>query len=279
MMMTLPAPAVCSLKLIDDIVFERRNGRNAKFFADIAAEWRLRVQTYIDEAGSPETIPLWPRIEHKKTSFLNLYSSPSEGSVQSRALAAIRNHSLALCPACGEAGAPNTLDHYLPKSEYPHFCITPYNLFPMCDACQNKKLDKTGDEINPRFFIHPYFHVFVAEQVIRLTIEPPFDKPSFKLGVVEDLSAEEKHLVGRHVRELDLPRRYGRFFREQHMRLLRLVQRMRESDQVVSATLETLRLGAERPSRNSWEHVFYASVLSNERMVEYLEAQELPAHL
>ena len=66
-------------------------------------------------------------------------------------LQSLRNHDLQLCPACGEAGAPNTLDHYLPKGKYPHFCVTPHNLFPMCDACQRRKGDRTGDENNPRF--------------------------------------------------------------------------------------------------------------------------------
>src|SRR3546814_3004594 len=54
-------------------------------------------------------------------------------------------HELNHCPACGEPGTPNTLDHYLPKGRYPHFCVTPLNLFPMCDACQQAKGEKTGD--------------------------------------------------------------------------------------------------------------------------------------
>ena len=279
MVMPLPAPSICSLQIVDDVVAERQTGRNAEFFSGIALEWRSRVQQYVDKAGSPQSVPIWPAVDHRKKSFLNLYSSPSEGSVQGDMLRDLRNHSLTLCPACGEAGTPNTLDHYLPKGKYPHFCVTPYNIFPMCDACQSRKAAKTGDARNPRFFVHPYFDVFVAEQVIRLKIRQPFDTPTFKLGIVKDLAKKQRKLLKRHVQELQMPKRYIRFFREQHRLLLRLVERMRDTDQDIEANLNNFRFAAEEPSKNGWRHVFYESVLSNGAMLKYLREGCLPTHL
>ena len=279
MVMPLPPPSVCSEKLVLDVVAERVHGKNAKFFAGIASEWKLRVKAYLDQEGSPKTISRWPEIEHKKGSFLNLYSHPSAGSVQEGILLALRNHDLRLCPACGEAGTPSTPDHYLPKQKYPHFSITPHNLFPMCDICQRRKGEKTGDKANPRFFVHPYFHVFVAKQVMKLRIDPPFDTPSFNLDVVEDLTLEERSLITRHVQELDIPQRYVRFFRGEHRRALQLAKRMRDSEQDVRETFETFRFGVESPSRNSCEHVFYDSLLSNDAMMNYLHRGELPGYV
>lgn len=133
--MRLTPPVVCSVRLVTDVVEERKNGKNAKYFADIAPEWRQRVQDYIARSGSPAHVPLWPAIAPNKISFLNLYLHPAAGSAQGIALAEMRrSHRLNYCPACGEPGTPNTLDHYLPKTLYPHFCVTPLNLFPMCDA-------------------------------------------------------------------------------------------------------------------------------------------------
>lgn len=279
MVMTLLAPSICNLQLVDDVVAERQSGRNAKFFAEIALEWRSRVQEYIDEAGSPQTVPLWTAVEHKKKSFLNLYSSPAEGSAQGGMLQDLRNHALTLCPACGEAGRPNTLDHYLPKGKYPHFCVTPYNIFPMCDACQSGKAAKTGDVRNPRFFVHPYFDVFVAQQVVNLEIHPPFGTPTFKLGVVKDLSKRKRKLLKRHILELQIPHRYIRFFREQYRLLLRLVERMRDSGQDIDTNLDIFRYAAEEPSKNGWSYVFYESVLSNAALLTYLRGGRLPTYL
>lgn len=278
MVMLLDAPAACSLQMVDDVVAERQGGRNAGFFAGIAQNWRDRVQAYIDAEGSPAAVPTWPDITYKKNSFLNLYLSPSDGSIQGDMLAAMRDHQLSLCPACGEAGTPNTLDHYLPKGQYPHFCVTPHNLFPMCDACQTNKKEKTGDAADPRFFLHPYFDVFVANQVLELTINPPFQAPTFDLGAVDGLTASQRALVGRHVKELGIVKRYARFFRNQHQRLLRLVQNLREADLDVEANLNLFRDNSAEPTRNAWEHVFYHSVLANADMMAYLTDEDLPAY-
>lgn len=278
MVMLLDPPADCSLQMVDDVVAERQGGMNAGFFAGIAHDWRGRVQAYLEAAGSPAAVPTWPDIAHKKNSFLNLYLSPTEGSVQGDMLAAMRDHELSLCPACGEAGAPNTLDHYLPKGQYPHFCVTPHNLFPMCDACQTNKKEKTGDGADPRFFIHPYFDVFAANQVLELAINPPFDAPTFDLGAVAGLTAAQRALVNRHVTELGIVKRYARFFRNQHQRLLRLVQSVREADLDVEANLILFRDNAASPTRNAWEHVFYDAVLGNADMLAYLKDDALPAY-
>lgn len=278
MVMVLPAPAACSLQLVDDVVAERQGGKNAGFFSGVAQDWRERVQAYIDGAGSPEIVETWPDIEHKKNSFLNLYLSPAEGSVQGAILAALRDHELSLCPACGEAGAPNTLDHYLPKGKYPHFCVTPYNLFPMCDACQTNKKEKTGDAANPRFFLHPYFDVFVADQVIALSIEPPFATPTFDLSPVADLTVPQRALVGCHIRELGILPRYARFFRNEYQRLLKLVDQLRTADLDVEEHLTSFRYRAAMPTANAWDHVFFAAVLADPALTEYLTVSELPAY-
>ncbi|MFC3629869.1 hypothetical protein ACFOM8_10480 [Paracoccus angustae] len=276
MVMLLDAPAACSLQMVDDVVAERQGGKNAGFFAGIAQDWRDCVQAYIDAEGSPAAVPTWPDIAHKKNSFMNLYLSPMDGSVQGKMLAAMRDHDLSLCPACGEAGAPNTLDHYLPKGQYPHFCVTPHNLFPMCDACQTNKKEKTGDAANPRFFLHPYFDVFAANQVLEITIDPPFEAPTFNLGAVSLLTAPQQALVSRHVKELGIVQRYARFFRNQHQRLLRLVQNLREADLDVETNLILFRNNAAAPTRNAWEHVFYSAVLSNTDMLDYLKDGDFP---
>jgi hypothetical protein len=276
--MLLAAPATCSVQLVDDVVAERKGGKNAGFFLGIAKDWRNRVQAYIDAAGSPGSVPTWPDIADKKGSFLNLYLSPTKGSVQGAVLKAMRDHGLSLCPACGEAGAPNTLDHYLPKGKYPHFCVTPHNLFPMCDACQGKKGEKTGDTAAPRFFLHPYFDLFIANQVLELAIKPPFDTPSFDLSAAAGLTATQRALVNRHLLELGIIPRYGVFFRNQHQRLLRLVQSLREAKLDVAENLTIFRDNATHPTRNAWEHVFYHAVVANTDMLTYLTDGDFPAY-
>jgi 5-methylcytosine-specific restriction endonuclease McrA len=278
MVMPLPMPAVDSVGLIAQVVAERQGGVNRNFFNEIQTEWTRRVQQYLDSRGSPHAVQQWAAVHAKSRTFLNLYLTPTEGSVQGNVLKTLRAHELTICPACGEPGSPNTLDHYLPKASYPHFCITPANLFPMCDACQKAKGEKTGDAHTPRFFIHPYFDVFVAQQVLRLQIIGPFDAPSFRLIVAADLNDGNAALVRTHVRELEIEKRYAKFFGDSYLRLLRLVHKMRTDGQDVLGSLTTFRFGVAHPTVNGWEHVFYDAVLSTPALLDYLTQANLPEY-
>lgn len=279
MVMSLPQPGVCSLKLLDDVIAERRCGKNAAFFDGIDEEWHTRVQTYIRHGGSPVHVSRWEEIESHRETFLNLYASKAD-SVQKTVITQMRdNNGLNYCPACGEPGHPNTLDHYLPKSIYPYLCITPLNLFPMCDACQARKGTKIGDADSPRFFIHPYFDIFAAEQVIELRFYPPYDAPKFTLSCREGLLDEQTRLVQSHMRELELEKRYLNYFKGQYLRLFRLVERLRGKGQDVSAILLELRDSCAAFGANVWDHVFYAAVLEDDAMMAYLECEPFPQYV
>lgn len=48
------------------------------------------------------------------------------------------------CPICG-IGQVSTLDHYLAKTLYPTYAVTPYNLVPICKDCNFAKHDSPLD--------------------------------------------------------------------------------------------------------------------------------------
>lgn len=278
MVMRLPRPAFCSLQMVTDVIAQRQGGGNAAFFNGIAAEWRQRVQDYDTHGGSPQYVAPWAAIQPRRNTFLNLYLSPARESVQAPVLQEMRRrHGLNYCPACGEPGKPNTLDHYLPKNLYPHFCITPLNLFPMCDACQELKDTKTGDATHARFFLHPYFDVFVANQVLELVIAPPYDTPTFRLGTHPGLTAPQTTLVTCHVGELHIEQRFADYFTGQYVRLLRQARRLRDSNQDVRAVLTGFRDAIAPVGVNVWDHVFYAATVADAALMDYLADGPLPA--
>lgn len=273
--MALPRPRKDSLELLNEVLEERKAGRNSRFFEGIADEWEDRVRAYIDSVGSPALVADWPEIDTHRTKFLNLYSGARDGSAQKSVLVEMRReHGLSLCPSCGEAGTPNTLDHYLPKDGFPHFSVTPLNLFPMCDACQLAKGTKTGDDDEPKFFLHPYFDVFVAERVLELSIEPPFESPNFQLGIRPGLAPDEEALVASHVRELDIAARYNKFLKGQHSRMLKLANQIRESGQDLRGSLETFAAMSGFVAENAWEHVYYRAVLDCDECIEFMRARD-----
>ena len=276
MVQALNPPAVDSVALIDEVVAERQNGVNKDFFNGMAVEWRQRVQEYLDNQGSPATLGRWAAMDPRKNTLINLFKSPAKGSAQGLALARLRDHHLTFCPACGESGRPNTLDHFLPKGVYPQFAIVPHNLFPMCDACQGAKLEKTGDADDPKFFIHPYYDRFSVPKLVSLTISPPFATPAFEVRANPALLENEQKLVSRHLLELEVNTRFIDYFREQYRRILRLAGEIRESESDLSVTFGYFRFAANSISTNSWDCIVYDAVLSNDDLIQYLSAGELP---
>lgn len=62
---------------------------------------------------------------------------------------------LGICPLCSHR-LVETLDHYLPKSNFPRLAVTPINLIPSCFTCNKGKLinSPTKDEEET---LHPYY--------------------------------------------------------------------------------------------------------------------------
>ncbi|MBR1702717.1 MAG: hypothetical protein IJ716_12250 [Lachnospiraceae bacterium] len=66
------------------------------------------------------------------------------------------------CPYCAQRGV-GTLDHYLPKSKYPVYAVTPYNLVPACMECNKVKMDENFGRREEEV-IHPYYDDFSGEK-------------------------------------------------------------------------------------------------------------------
>lgn len=60
-----------------------------------------------------------------------------------------------ICPYC-TIKTVKTIDHFLPKSEYPSYSITPLNLVPSCRDCNTDKKISYPTNSNDQTF-HPYF--------------------------------------------------------------------------------------------------------------------------
>ncbi|MFS0574988.1 HNH endonuclease [Sporosarcina sp. 179-K 3D1 HS] len=59
------------------------------------------------------------------------------------------------CPICGQRKV-STLDHVLPKSEYPSLVVAPINLIPACHECNKLKSSKIAKS-SLEETLHPYF--------------------------------------------------------------------------------------------------------------------------
>ncbi|MCB2160668.1 hypothetical protein KQH40_01125 [bacterium] len=67
-----------------------------------------------------------------------------------------------ICPLCGQRTV-STVDHYLPKTRFPSFVVTPYNLIPACSECNkltSNEIAKNAEEQT----LHPYYDDLTSVQ-------------------------------------------------------------------------------------------------------------------
>jgi hypothetical protein len=72
------------------------------------------------------------------------------------------------CPLCSVRNV-DTLDHYLPKSKYPIYAVTPINLVPSCFSCNKGKLIDYPSSSEEQT-LHPYFDDIENESWIKAKV-------------------------------------------------------------------------------------------------------------
>jgi 5-methylcytosine-specific restriction endonuclease McrA len=88
------------------------------------------------------------------------------------------------CPLCGQRDV-QTLDHYLPQSEYPELCVTPCNLVPCCRECNSAKLAYVPGKHAEQTF-HPYFDDWSSTVVLTATVDvDAFVSVAFSIATAE----------------------------------------------------------------------------------------------
>ena len=276
----LEEPTIDDINLIDEIVKERIGGSNEQFFKSFKSLWVDRYKEYLNNNGNPEMINC-SHVIQSKNKFINLYNS-KPGIIKTDIIDLLRYQGLTYCPFCSEAGVPVTLDHFLPKSDYPEYSLLSKNLVPMCDACQGSdaKGTKVFNDDNKRLFLHPYFDDIEDVEILILEILPPYDNDvKYKLYVNESLDNALKELSIRHIDELNMQKRFKIYFISQYIRLKKLTISMlkrgvRRDD--IKGKIEDFYEERKITGINYWDTVFYKSVLTNDSLLNYLKTMDIP---
>lgn len=115
------------------------------------------------------------------------------------------------CPFCGGIGRPKSLDHYLPKANYPHFSVLPQNLVPACRDCNTGKSNSLATDVKEQI-LHPYFDddVYFSVQWIFARVQQT--EPcslEFYVSPPDAWQDIPKSRVRQHFLDFDLAKRYS----------------------------------------------------------------------
>ncbi|MDQ0607173.1 hypothetical protein QFZ83_001344 [Variovorax sp. W1I1] len=242
--------------------------------ADEACRLAYQYQYYPGIVTDFSTMPRYSRFLGIRKLMVEFYESPP---TKLRAVLQLRrnNHALQECPSCGYPFAPDTLDHFMPKDDWPEFSIFPNNLTPQCRGCQSQKgsfFYSVKD--NQAFFIHPIFSDALSKIGFKVNIEiegnnPRFEAKFTRLAALE--SAEEQRLKI-HIEKLEIRKRILKFCWAEYSKWKNMI-----SDKKFDIKAALQQRIDEQPYSNSdvarnWQVAFYRGVLKNQQVMDHLNS-------
>jgi len=169
------------------------------------------------------------------------------------------------CPMCG-IGIVNTLDHYLPKTHFPVFSVTPNNLVPACTWCQGAKLEYFPTTAAGQL-LHPYYDDVSAEVWLRaeVVVGVPASFHYFA-DPPAHWARSLKQRVATHLKELNLAKLFssnaGSRLSEIRHRLDILFQA--GGAPAVRDHLREDLASSEADQRNSWSSAMYRAAVASD---------------
>lgn len=267
-MRSIPLLAVDATDVFDEIATAKRQPRKRQMRA-ARAEVFASYQEYEDavpEVGGLDEAPLTTT---QKEAMRHAYT------VETAPMTVLRGNLLeritvARCPFCG-ISETSTLDHYLPKEQYPEFSIFPKNLVPSCAVCNTLKRDRIlieGTEV--RMFLHPCYDAIpdLAFLAVSARMEADALILSYRLTRPVGMTAHTFHHLQSHFIKLDLADRYRRMGLEhlggQYPALRRAYGMGEDAGRVAAKLIEGAEDFEEVSGPNYWLAKLYRALANNE---------------
>lgn len=209
-MRSIPLLVVDATDIYDEIALakhEPRRGRMQRARAKVVAAY----QSYDDVAPEVGDLANAPLTRQAKEAMRHAYEVDTQPMTALRA-DLLKRISVARCPFCG-IGESSTLDHYLPKEQYPEYSIFPSNLVPSCATCNTRKRDRILDEeTRVRMFLHPGYDLIPSLEFLAVQTRMEADALILSYRLIRPVGMALRtfrHLQS-HFRELNLADRYRR---------------------------------------------------------------------
>lgn len=181
--------------------------------------------------------------------------------VYNRLLLAAR---LRRCPLCCQRDA-QTLDHFLPESEFPEFSVLPLNLVPACYSCNKAKLDYVPVDYEGQT-LHPYFddwgeHTFLQADVdVGATVSVDFDVERPEGVALDVFSRVRSHFSRFELRELYAG--HAAVELVQNKAIFRST--FQDGADALRSELEFIAESRRHPFSNAWEPALYRALANSD---------------
>ncbi|MBE8233180.1 MAG: hypothetical protein HAW67_05535 [Endozoicomonadaceae bacterium] len=240
-----------------------------------------QYETYVNNNGLPWLCP--PReIGITLANKLKYHYEKMSPKVELSYIKKIRKElSPRTCPMCGSLGV-STVDHYLPKANYPEWTIFSKNLVPACDCNVQRSTRVCGVSPHERVF-HPYYDEALQNRLISCRLTGNLEAPDFSIsalmvvGVSNDMT--EFHL-DEIVRKTNIVNWLKETWEELRLFPSAILVNI-DHDEVISKAILiqqiTKLLGkydTQHRTPNNWYSIFMHGVLNDVTVLEWIVNQQ-----
>ena len=176
---------------------------------------------------------------------------------------------------CGSS-VTGSVDHYLPKEDFPEFSVMAANMVPACAHCNSGMKRQTFRGVTPNErFLHPYFDTLAGKPLWLTRIVPPYEAAQFEAVPIRGLGANNSELVKFHLRHVLGPQ----FHRNAENRWATYPQYLRDevggttpvsSSRVRKEIARSLRTSILTSGQNSWDASFFRGISEDDEARKFL---------
>lgn len=266
-MRSIPLLNVDATDVFDEVAAAKHQPRR-RLMQSARREILVAYQSYEDVAPEVGELDNAPLTDQQKDAMRHAYSVEAEPMTTLRG-DLLKRVSVARCPFCGISES-STLDHYLPKEQYPEFSIFPKNLVPSCALCNTRKRDRILDAgTNVRMFLHPCYDPIpdAAFLTVRVRMKENGLILAYRLNRPAGMALQTFQHLTSHFNELDLADRYRKMGLEHLGGLYPALRRAYGPGEDANRVAEKLVEGAEDfeevSGPNYWLAKLYRALADN----------------
>ena len=225
------------------------------------------IENYLDDLDDSE-------FTDNKDLLKEYYEKPPAG-LKKLILERRNDHELLECPFCGNPRSPDTLDHFIPKDNWPEFAIHPNNLVPQCRGCAPTKGEKyyCNDE-EKAIFVHPIYSDILSKFKFKIVVEFSIQtkKPTFSLKIQKPrgLDNPSRDRVVKHLRALKLNQRVMDFCNRDFTKWKNKLKS--KNFDIRIALNHRIHEREENEQSKNWKTSLYLGMLENNDLINYLNS-------
>lgn len=266
-MRSIPLLSVDATTVFDDIAAAKQQPRRARMNAarpQVLAAYQ-NYEVVVPEVGDLDQALLTDSQKEAMRHAFNVETQPMT-ALRGRLLKRIV---VARCPFCSISES-STLDHYLPKEQYPEFSVFPNNLVPSCPICNTLKRDRILDEgTDVRMFLHPCYDTIPDLEflTVRTRMEADALMVSYRLSRPDGMPLATFRHLRSHFVQLNLADRCRRMGLEhlggQYPALRRAYGTAEDAERVADKLTEVAEDFEEVFGPNYWLAKLYRAIAAN----------------